>query len=335
MGYFTYTRSEEELKNQYRQLLIKYDYRSGKNKKIINQITKEYEDMLEKIKYDNGERNIGQRVKEGIEGYFGKIVDEQEQEKARRSALENRVYSKQDLTVIVNKQKKYLNELVFEIVSGQTNGYVKLKRSVARASNGKSIYDEFGEPLGVLFTHEVDRGTDYKLTTRLDAIKEELECCVFSLTGKNEKNAEQILQKIDEQLGQYIKTIFLQYEDEIVDPIKELKALKKVEEDKRADKATPFVNTFFKLLAYGPGLFVIFIGIVLLVEAPPTISQLWEVPIPFLVGIGWILFINWWRKIVARADEKRNRVRTLKQQRAQDKAASGISHLISSLSKWI
>lgn len=333
MGYFTYTRSEEELKNQYRKLLIQYDYRSGKNKKIINQITKEYEDMLEKIRYDNGERTIGQRVKEGIGGYFDKIVAEQEQEKARRRALEDKVYSKQDLTDIVNKQKKYLNQLIYEIVSGQTNAYVKLKRLVNRESNGKSIYDEFGEPFGALFTHEIDRGTDSKLNTRLDGIKEELECCVFSLAGKNEKNAELVLQKIDEQLGQYMKTIFLKYEDEMVDPIKELKALKKVEEDKRADKATPFVNTFFKLLAYGPGLLAIFLGIILLLEAPITLYNLWEVPIPFLVGIGWILLVNWWRKITARAAEKRNRVRTMKQQKSQDKAAAGISHLISSLFK--
>lgn len=232
----------------------------------------------------------------------------------------------------MNKQKKYLNELVYEIVSGQSNGYVKLKRGGSRASTGKRIYDEFGEPIGVLFTHEMDKGTKSTLMTRLNAIKEELECCVFSLTGKNEKNAEQVLQKLDEQLGQYIKSIFLQYQD---DPINELKVLKKVEEDARVEKATPFVNTFLKLLAYGPGLFVIFIGIVLLIDAPITLSNLWEVPIPFLVGIGWILFINWWRKISVRADEKRNRVRTFKQQRAQDKAASGISHLISSLSKWI
>ena len=64
MGYFKYTKSEEELKEQYRRLLIKFNYKDERKKKVIDEITKEYEEMLKQVKYDNGYRTFGQKLKE-------------------------------------------------------------------------------------------------------------------------------------------------------------------------------------------------------------------------------------------------------------------------------
>lgn len=70
MEYFRYIKSETDLREQYRRLLVKYDYKDERNKKIIDDITKEYEQMVRQARYDNGYRTFGQKIKEkATEGY--------------------------------------------------------------------------------------------------------------------------------------------------------------------------------------------------------------------------------------------------------------------------
>lgn len=54
MAYFNNPRTEEELKEQFRQLLIKNDYRNPKNERLIKEIRKEYDERLLQIKRANG-----------------------------------------------------------------------------------------------------------------------------------------------------------------------------------------------------------------------------------------------------------------------------------------
>lgn len=56
MSYFNNPRTEEELKDQYRKLLSKYDYHNPQNVKIMSDMRKEYEETLMKIKRANGYR---------------------------------------------------------------------------------------------------------------------------------------------------------------------------------------------------------------------------------------------------------------------------------------
>lgn len=223
MSYFIYTNTEEELKNQYRKLLIKYDYKSGKNQSIIDSITKEYEAMLKKVRYDNGYRTLGQKVVESINKYVKQVADDEEQEQARISALENRKYTVQDLSNMLVEMKRAINNAMYTIVKPQGDTYEMMKGVISGTKGGEQVYLHFMK-IHVGCLSEEERLKFHKQ-------REEIEYCVFSLCNKDEKKWDEYLHKVNEQLGLYMKKAFLQYEDKFGDPIIAVQAERKFKRD--------------------------------------------------------------------------------------------------------
>ena len=303
MAYFTNPRTEEELKEQFRQLLIKYDYRNPKNEKLIAEIRKEYEQTLKQIKYDNGYRTAGQQIKEGITGYINKQSAEYEKEEARKRALRNKPYTKQDLSNLIEEQKRFINGSVQKILVAQNHGYEDLKEAIINAKRGKDIYDVYAG-------------------NRIHEMKERLEYCVLALAGKNELQAEIMLSKVEDQLGAYVKQVFQQYEKNTVDPIIEMKAMQWASIRGKQIRYNERVFKVLKVLSYIPGVLAIMIGLPLILDGGLVIVA---------IGIAWILFARFLHKTNTRMRQRKKRIRTEEEQYTADSWISGIAHFLSHL----
>ena len=96
MAYFTNPRNEEELNEQFRQLLIQNDYRNPKNERLIKEIRKEYDEQLLQIKRANGYQTFGDTVNnlvkgasKAIQNYSDKVEQKRLQEEQRIQQLKN------------------------------------------------------------------------------------------------------------------------------------------------------------------------------------------------------------------------------------------------------
>lgn len=286
MAYFTNPRTEEELKEQYRKLLIRYDYRNSKNEKLIAEIRKEYEQKLKQIRYDSGYRTTAQKIKESVTSYLAQQSAEYEQEEDRKRALRNKPYTKQDLLNLIEEQKRFINDTVYQILKEQSSGYTNLKEIVMNAVRGKEIYDVYSG-IGLASLSPAKLNADCKDLREMVKMKERMEYCVLSLAGRNEKQMEIMLSQVEDQLGNCVKQVFQQYEKKVVDPIVEMEALKQAREktkQRRVERATTKpLEVLFLLLLSSPGVVAIIIGLIGIFEGGIVVAVL---------GTVWVLFVR-------------------------------------------
>lgn len=224
MGYFTYSKSEENLKEQYRKLLIKYDYRSGKNKKIIDEITAEYNQMVKKAKYDNGYRTKGQKVAESI----GKAARDIEENNNWKRNVTSKKYTKEDLQDLLAENKMLIRKLVYSAVQKKEYRYENIQASLVGNVRPKRIYDACVKSC-------LDDSAD--TMQQIERLRMTMECATLSLSGGNKKNSEVLLSKIEDSLGEYVKSEFLKIAPKDIDPIEDLEYVRKSQIDEARNKS--------------------------------------------------------------------------------------------------
>ena len=72
MKYFNNPKTKAELTEQYRELLIKYNYKSSKSKATINEITNEYNQLAKEIDKKINGPSAFDIIKDGIKLYYNK-----------------------------------------------------------------------------------------------------------------------------------------------------------------------------------------------------------------------------------------------------------------------
>lgn len=296
MGYFRYTKSEEDLKSQYRQLLIRYDYKSGKNKRVIDAITKEYEQMVKQARYDNGYRTFGQKIKEEFTEAINENKRVQEQEASRKRALANKPYTQQDLQRLMLEQKNYLRKMI-PIAIKEDYDYKTLKAIIISADREKEIYDSCMNIITSMGNYESQEIFD---------MKEKMEYCVFSLAGKDEDKSELLLKKVEDQLGVYAQQVFEQCEP-AVDPIKELEIKRMVREKIWAKKERSISLKILEIMLSIPGFLIIFFPLAIMAEDKEF--ELSIILVATGIGLFWIWITHLAMKGTKLRVEDRKRIR--------------------------
>lgn len=307
MGYFTYTKSEEELKEQYRKLLIKYNYKDERNKKIIEAISQEYQQMLKQVKYDNGYRTFGQKIKEKAEAGYNDYKRNQEMEANRKDALRTRIWTKEDLQKILNEMKAIMRRTIPAELRCDNEYIIKqIKMSIYGAKRKKEIYDACTKYIAYVRSEDGER---------FNRLKEMLEYCVFYLAGKDESKEETILRQLEDQLGQYAQDICNEYLDDDVDPIEDLKIRREAQiwagNEEAQEKDLKVISNALAVFFSLPGIAVILIWLAFVYDMLQTnIAALTEIGsyVPLFIGLGWLWFIHLIKKTNQKRIERRNRI---------------------------
>lgn len=267
MAYFRQTDSLDDLKQQYKRLLTKFDYKDPKNAKLLEAIDKEYKKCqmyakmapLRKAK-DDISRKLDESERERVR---------QEQERAAYNAeIKRRTqmhYTKADCERYLNEACRALKNYAFLKVRDNTktghssacrtdlynfrmDGYRKTyinMRTLGRLGGENGEYSE------------IMRATD------------NVEIAFVALS--DEKNKDQILRKLEEKLGMVYVNAYKEACEKYMDEVEYARTLASENKQDRADKRTkPFRNVFyaftrvvasivFGVLAFGI-MFVIFIA---------------------------------------------------------------------------
>lgn len=226
MKYFNNPTTEEELKNQYRKLLIKHDYRSEKNAGIIAEIKKEHDMIQIQIKRSNGYRTTSEKVIDGAKELHREYSNARREEEERISRLKNHKYTKVEIQSLVDETKKYITKIIYIILKKQSYDYVNLKDVVKKCDT---------EQIARWVNTHARKMVDSKLSDEYDEIREKLEYALKS-QSKDKKSQEAFMIQMEKMMGNHIISVFNKYEKEIVDPIIVAEQNMRSYETKKSDK---------------------------------------------------------------------------------------------------
>ncbi|QFJ54036.1 hypothetical protein [Pseudobutyrivibrio xylanivorans] len=281
MKYFKYDSSTslEDIDNQYRALLKKYNYKDSNNEKILAEIDNEYSAVVAQAKYDSGYRTLGQSIVESFQDGARKKQDKRDViEQIRKSK-----YTKSDLELILKDFQNYIREEVKYTLKGSS--YIFLKYLI-----------EYGDDVRV-YNFLVIRPKKYGyynfLTDDADVIKQKIELsdqreqtiehlrlrlssCVLYLSKNDKDKANERLSTIEGKLTDFYIKQFLKSEKEYVDTIDEHKALKKARNKVRE------VKSFYKLVK------TVYILLWVIAVVVILMSQLRGIDLDALLALGLI-----------------------------------------------
>lgn len=274
MGYFIRPQSEEDLKEQYRKLLIKYDYRSSKNQSLIEDITREYNQLSRQLKSE-GVKKVVKEVSDSYQSLKAKHIREKEEENERIRRMRNKNYSNQEIQTMIVELYKELDVILKEIVKDNKGSYYSLSKMSYRLDD-THLCRWFHNNLG-----------GYALQgdmVRYDTIREKLEYALKGRAGGNSKSEEAIMTAHEKSLGQHINKRLKEYEDLYIDPVDIVGKSQSAKKNTKAD------NFFIKWIMASVASTIVFMGALM-----GAISGRGN-PIPIFIGgligafIGWIVY---------------------------------------------
>lgn len=231
MGYFNNPRTEEELDNQCRILLKKYNYRSGQSNATVEKILQEYKTLKMQIKRANGYKTPSEQVVSTVKDVANYAREERQREQSRVDTLRSHKYTQIELQQLVTECKKYIDVMLKGTVQENSTGYNLLQDSILK-HDPEYVLRWFNKNTG-LFTRDRD------LMKRYDTAREKLEYA-FKSMASNKRTQETYIIQMEKSLGNYVVTKFKEYEEMYGDPIqiakKEQKLLKANRWERRSHK---------------------------------------------------------------------------------------------------
>lgn len=328
--YFYYAASEEEINEQYRKLLVKYDYRNIENRGIIDSISKEYERILGQVRYDNGYRTIGQKLKEMVieekESYIA-YKNERNLELDRRNKLANRKWTNEELSLILEEMRECLKRVIpMQFNSGDKLIIDSIKMKVYSSKRKKELYDACTERV-----HFINQGEAQIITE----IKEKLEYCVLSLLNGDDDMTEKQLRNIEDNFGEFAEGICREYIDENIDPIEEMRLMKLGDvlagNKEKAEADWKLASLAVTVFASIPGVVILFICLLFVVEGGLFDSETFGL---LIVGVIWLWVTTGIHKANKTRIERHNRI-VGKQKNIQEKTNGSIVRIITrGLFRW-
>ena len=217
MSYFSNPKTEEQLKEEYRKLLLQYDYRSGKNDSTIEKIRSEYQALSLQIKGANGYRT----TKEKLIDEVNSIALEQrkanqrsneriEKENQRIATLKNHNYTKEELQLLISDVYKVIDIILKDAMSDNKVPYQLL---ADKSNQLDSIH------LFRWFNLHTYLFTQKTTTIKYNAKREKLEYAAKSTAKGDKKKEESYMVALEKATGDYIVKKLHEIEDVYIDPI--------------------------------------------------------------------------------------------------------------------
>ncbi len=313
MAYFDNVRTEDELNNLFRKILIKVDYRNPKNEKLVKAIRKEYDEKLLQIKRANGYQTLGEKAVNYVKNTVRESQQQQLQEQRRIAQLKNKKFTKQEYADLINKEKYYINRIIESAVKNEDISYLALKAKT-KTNNYVEVYRFFTS--NSIFLQQIVTPDNY------NSIREQIEYATdyFSESTKQYNN---LMNELDIMFGKYINQCIIKCEDLYLDPIK-------IQETDRmygnSNKVQGNWNSALHKIFTIPAYVLLVITLIVAVTEEPS-----AIVISVACGIWAIVMELWYIFVVKPHERRKNRVRTHQQAVTDEKLSKGLAHFLSSL----
>lgn len=329
MSYFNSPHTEEELKNQYREILSKHDYHNPQNEKLMNDIRKEYEETLMKIKRANGYRTPFEKITDSAKNYVKSEINEYKAIKAaereRISNLQNHQYTKEECIESYNKVKYCLKQVIESTVKKSGSDLISRINSL----DNIGFYQWFNvTTMGRYFPP-----TDSELKN-YNSAREVLEYAIQSISEQTKTNYEKNLLKMEDSLGGYFKEYYRECCDKYVDPIEIADAEMK---SQKIQKENNFWVKFSCVLVIGTFLYIPFMILSVESDMPIIISVIFPICLAYPIGsaISAVIIKNMRRTTYSTFAAKEQRARVTQRKSFENgRAAFQIARVIRSLLKF-
>lgn len=230
MSYFNNPKTEEELKQQFRNLLIKYDYQSNKNADIINKIYAEYQELQMSIKRANGYRTVSERVVDGAKNMISEAEKARIKEENRVNQMKNRVYTMDEMKDLINQTKECIKTIICSQIEHNTSYYNTIVNKEQYGTEHITRWFNLNSEK-LAFSQNQKR--------KYDSVREKLEYAMKS-QAKTKGDEESYMIQMERALGKYILHIFKTEVVKAIDPIdfvaNKVQAEKSVKENKKMVK---------------------------------------------------------------------------------------------------
>lgn len=277
MSYFTDPQSIEELKQQCRHLLIKYDYKSGKNSEIIKEIYAEYQQRLNKMNREAGNyRSLSELASDGAKTLISEIKEVNAIEAERVNRLKNHTYTAEELKELISTVKQYIKKIICYSIESNKSYYQSV---MAKKEYGTEYVTRWFN----LNSHKL---SNTKLKEEYDIAREKLEYAMKS-QAKTKGDEETYMVQMERALGKYIVTIFDTEVANNIDPIDIVSGNINRENAKTKNKKDFFWFMKVDLIASGAAFILCAlngaaeIGLIFFIISFILIS--------ILYGIGWVI----------------------------------------------
>ena len=330
MSYFNNPHTEEELKEQYRKILSKHDYHNPQNEKFMNDIRKEYEETLMKIKRANGYRTPFEKITDSAKNYVKSEIKEyraiKAAERERISNLQNHQYTKEECIESYHKVKCCLKQVI-ELMVKKFNTLL-----IYEINNLDNIgfYQWFNATTA---TGRYFAPTDSELKN-YNSAREVLEYAIQSISEQTKTNYEKNLLEMEDSLGEYFKKYYRECCDKYVDPIKVAKAEMQAQ---KTQKENVFCYKLSCFLVVWTLFFIPFVLLSVESDMPMIISVLFPICLAYPIGsaISAVIIKNLKRTTYSTFAAKEQRARVTQRKTFEnDRAAFQIFRLIRNILRF-
>lgn len=271
MGYFNNPRTNEELDEQCKRLLLKYDYRSGKNRTVTDAILKEYKEAQMKIARANGYRTIGEKAVSAISQARQEIRAEQQKEQQRVDRLKNHHYTKEETQSLILECKKLIADI---LKADAQKGRIGGLEGIVSHKDDEYVTRWFNTHTNIMASESQRQA--------YDRAREKLE---YALKGaaRNKKTQETYMLQSEKLFGAFIKKKFREYQNIYGDPI----LIAQVDSVRQQEaKNNKWCATSLSII---PGMFIVTITMLIMSESGSAAGML--IGLLFSTAIGIIIAI--------------------------------------------
>lgn len=208
--FFNNPKTEEELKEQFRKLLVKYDYHNPSNVKLISDMRNEYEKELLRIKRANGYRTPFEKFTSFVKNEINDVKELQRIEQERIARLRNHKYTKDEYIKAYQTTQMYLGKVIEDLA--KTGLYAPLIIGKANLLDDKTFFQWFN-------AQRISMITDPKLEENYNRAREVLEYAIQYISKLNRVSFEKNMVLIEAKLGEFFKNYYRECCDKYRDPI--------------------------------------------------------------------------------------------------------------------
>lgn len=243
MAYFKQTDSLDDLRDQYKKLLMRFDYKDPKNAKLLEAIDKEYK-QCERYAKMAPLRQAKTKIEQKAE---------QSERERQRAEYEKQQYYK---NIRERSQRKYTKEECSAYLQQATKALkicasMRVRQFVKQKNIGMCQMDIEG------FKTQGYRKTYVNLRSQrqwnrdeflMDVIEagDNLECAMVSLT--NASNKESMLQQLEERLGKVYADAYIEACEKYMDSVDFARTIAAGNKQNKINKAFKPVETLFTLI---------------------------------------------------------------------------------------
>lgn len=243
MAYFRQTDSLEDLRDQYKKLLMRFDYKDPKNAKLLETIDKEYKQCERYAKmapFRQAKASVERKIEQNERDRQRAEYEKQQYYKNIRERSQ-RKYTKEECAAYLREATKVLKDYAYmQVRKNVKNNDIRMCQMAIDGFRMQGYRKTY-----VSLRAQRQWNRDEFLLDVIEA-GDNLECAIVSLT--NGSNKESTLQQLEEKLGKVYADAYMEACEKYMDSVDLARTIAVGHKQAKADKIAKPMEAFFMVI---------------------------------------------------------------------------------------